>query len=344
MENISKFVELVNKNIWETKLSKIPPQIYIGVQDGYCNLKCPMCFIHSESNTTSDTSKYKGIMPFENYCKILDELKGSNTTINPYRFTEPLLIKNLRDCIIAAKDRNLSIALDTNGLLLTKEMADFFVKEGLDSIMFSIDAMTSDTLAKVRGVRQIEKIKASVFMMLEARGNLSSPRIGVSFVESESNHHEKQEFIDYWINHVDVIRVNKMFDGNKVIKDLSIPKKRFPCYALYSKMVINFNGDVTICTTDAFNVLNVGNVFTDGVLNVWNSPALNKIRQYHESGQFEKLPFCKECNLWADSSYQDSTENGILIRKSQSVTYYNRLDRIETWKLQQKGRSSNTKA
>lgn len=226
MEKISRFVELVNKNIWETKLSEIPPQIYIGVQDGYCNLKCPMCFIHSESNTNSDTSKYKGIMSFENYCRILDELEGSHTTINPYRFTEPLLIKNLHDCITAAKNRNLSVALDTNGLLLKKEMADFFVKEGLDSIMFSIDAMTSDTLEKVRGVRQIEKIKDSVFMMLEARGNLSWPRIGVSFVESESNHQEKKDFIDYWINHVDVIRVNKMFNKNKIIKDLNVPQKQ----------------------------------------------------------------------------------------------------------------------
>ncbi len=343
MKDISQFVELIDKNIWEMRLSEIPQQIYIGVQDGYCNLKCPMCFMHSKSNTKSDTSKYKGIMPFENFCKILDELKGSQTTINPYRFTEPLMIKNLRECIVATKDRNLSIALDTNGLLLTKELADFFVIKGLDSITFSIDAMTNDTLEKVRGVREMEKIKAAVFMMLDARKESPSPRIGVSFVESESNRQEKKAFIDYWINHVDVIRVNKMFDTKKVIKDLHVPRHRFPCYALYSKMVINFNGDVTICTTDAFNVVNVGNVFKDGVKKVWNSPELNTIRHYHETGQFEKLPFCQDCNLWADSSYTDVTENGMLIRKSQSVTYYNRLDRINTWKLRQKGRSSNTK-
>lgn len=343
LENMSEYVELVDKNIWDIKLSEIPQQIYVGVQDGYCNLKCPMCFIHSESNSNSDTSKYKGIMPFENYCKILDEVTGSNTIINPYRFTEPLLIRNLSDCIKAAKKRNLNIALDTNGLLLTRELADFFVKESLDSITFSIDAITNETLKKVRGVEEIERINNAVLTMLEARGELSYPRIGASFVLSEANCHEMQEFVDYWIQRVDVIRVNKMFDANKIIKDMYVPEKRFPCYALYSKMVINFNGDVTICTTDAFNLINVGNVFQDGVLNVWNSPALNEVRRYHESDQFDKLPFCKECNLWADCSYEDIIENGILIRRSNSVTYYNRLDRLKTWKLKQKGRRSNMK-
>ena len=341
ISTLTDSIPLINKNIWEIGVPQTPQQIYVGVQDGYCNLKCPMCFFHSSSNKR-DVSKLRGKMPFSSYCKILDELKGSMTSINPYRFTEPLLIANLKECIIAAKGRGLPFLLDTNGLLLTKDMADFIVQAGVDSITFSIDAVSNDTLKRVRGVEDIDKIIQSVFMMLEARGTLKYPRIGVSFVLSEANSHEEKEFIDFWIQHVDVIRVNRVFNEKKEIYGIPIPRKRVPCYALYSKMVIDFKGDVTICTTDAFNSVCVGNVFKECVIKVWNGDALAEVRYYHETGRFDKLPFCKECNLWADYSYQDVIENGVLIRKSNSVVYYNRLDKLATWKIQQMGRSSQT--
>lgn len=32
------------------KLNQFPPRIIMGINDGYCNLKCPMCLVHGEGS------------------------------------------------------------------------------------------------------------------------------------------------------------------------------------------------------------------------------------------------------------------------------------------------------
>ena len=50
--------------------------------------------------------------------------------------------------------------------------------------MFSIDAVTKETLAKVRSVDKLEKIESAVFRLMKARSDREYPRIGVSFTIS----------------------------------------------------------------------------------------------------------------------------------------------------------------
>lgn len=338
IKKLTRHINISQQNIWELPLSPAPQQIYVGCLDGYCNLKCSMCFFHSPDNQR-DVSKYKGRMRPADYTKILDEVEGEGSVIYPYRYAEPLLIKDLFERIAAAKRRNLSFIIDTNGLLLTKRHADFFVESGVDSITFSVDALTKETLRKVRGIGELEKIKRAVFMMLEARGEALAPRIGVSFTLMQANRHELSAFVDYWIQHVDVVRVNRVIKENNVIEGVDLPATRVPCYCLFSRMVVDFKGDATICTTDAFSTVNVGNVFRDGVRIVWNGEALNRIRDCHKAGEFDRIPLCKDCDGWADYAYTERVERDVLIRATTSVVFYNRLDRLDRWKVAQKGRS-----
>ena len=338
IEQLTKHVNISDKNIWELPLSKVPQQIYMGCLDGYCNLKCSMCFFHSPNNK-KDVSKYKGRMRLEQYTKVLNEVEGERADIYPYRYAALLLIKDLFQRISAAKERNLSFVIDTNGLLLTKRHADFFVENRVDSITFSVDAFSKETLKTVRGIDDLEKIKRAVFLMLEARGQSLVPRVGVSFTLMEANRHEVKAFVDYWIKHVDVVRVNRVIKEHNVIEGVDLPDKRKPCYCLFSRMVVDFKGDATICTTDAFSTVNVGNVFKDGVQNVWNGEALNQIRHYHKTNQFDKIPLCKDCDGWADYAYRERTEGEVLIRATTSVVFYNRIDRLNGWKISQKGRN-----
>src|SRR5471030_1631791 len=74
----------------------------------------------------------------------------------------------------------IAIAMNTNGLTLTEELAQFFVDIKVDSIMFSIDAVTKGTLKKIRGIDKLEKIESAVFRMMKVRGDAEYPRVGVS--------------------------------------------------------------------------------------------------------------------------------------------------------------------
>jgi radical SAM protein with 4Fe4S-binding SPASM domain len=332
LSNENRNLPAFRQNVKSFKVTDYPPQIYLGIQDGYCNLKCPCCFVHSIDKNV-DKHNLQGTMPLEKVDGILEQVRDFKSLINPYRFSEPLINKEVRRYYSLIKEKGLPLLINTNGLLLDKDLAQFFVGIKMDAISFSIDAFTKETLMKVRGTDELDKIKKAVFTMLDARGDLPYPRIGVSYVLSETNQHEHDDFVKFWLEYVDVVRVNRQFDDSNRIRGIEVPEKRVPCYAIYNKMVIDFKGDVLLCTTDAFVKAKVGNVFENSVKDIWLGEKLTEFRHYHETGQFDKLPLCRDCNLWADYQLKESISDGILIRKSQSMAYYNRMDRLENWKV-----------
>jgi len=305
-----------------------PKRILLGLNDGHCNLKCPACYVHGVNN---DKKISKGCMPLENANKIFDEVKDTGIFISPVLWSEPLLIKNYSDYFIKIKQAGLHAFINTNGLILSKKMAKNFISIPIHSIFISIDATTPETLKKVRGIDNLEKIQSSVFMLLQERKKMLSPRIGVSFVESKLNNHEKADFISFWIEHVDVVRVNDVYEEHNRTKNQNILLQRVPCGALYDTMPINHKGDVPICCLDSFNETNMGNVFENGVQGVWLGKKFENVRMLHETGQYNKLPLCSHCDVWKNYLIKETVSKGILIRESPVMTYYNRMDRMYTW-------------
>ena len=76
----------------------------------------------------------------------------------------------------------------------------------------------------------------------------------------------------------------------------------------------------------------VGNVFEEGVKAVWHSEEFAKARYYHETEQWDKVPFCKNCNGWAQHEFPEEIRDGLFIRRSPQFAYYNRIDRLSNWK------------
>jgi radical SAM protein with 4Fe4S-binding SPASM domain len=209
-------------------------------------------------------------------------------------------------------------------------MARYFVEMQVDAIAFSIDAATKATLKKVRGIDRLEKLHRAVERMLLARADHKLPRIGVSFTVQPANAHEREDFVRFWAQQVDFVRVGELFqDGH--FPNIKIEGPRRPCPALYSTMAIHANGNVSICCLDGFGETNVGNVFDEGVEAVWNGEKLNKIRRHHEAGEWEKVPFCQSCERWASYGFEEEIRDGLLVRRSPEYTYYNRLDRLDNW-------------
>ena len=141
-------------------------------------------------------------------------------------------------------------------------------------------------------------------------------------------------FLKYWIKEVDAVRINEAYDDCKKIS--TSPKggvKREPCREIYDSMSIDFNGDVRMCCLDAYRETNLGNVFKDGVLNVWNNAKFKRLRCSHEDSSIPIDKFCDGCEQWAGFNIIEEYEKkGILIRKTKFSSYYNRLDRLSNWK------------
>jgi radical SAM protein with 4Fe4S-binding SPASM domain len=248
----------------------------------------------------------------------------------PSLWSEPLLAKNFKDFARQVKDRGMALSLNTNGLIVREPLAAFFVEIGIDAVCFSIDATTPETLRKIRGIDKLDKIAEAVLMSLRARGDAPHPRIGVSFTVQPNNAQEEQAFIDHWVKIVDFVRVGQVYENGQFAGvETDTPRKA--CGALYNTMAIHANGNVSYCCLDGFAETSVGNVFEEGVRGVWHGAKMSEVRHWHETGQWDRVPFCANCDRWASYDFEETVKDGILIRQSPEYTYYNRIDRLANW-------------
>ncbi|QTH71043.1 radical SAM/SPASM domain-containing protein [Pseudoalteromonas xiamenensis] len=313
------------------QVTELPPRILLDLYTD-CNLKCPMCVVHGDPDSPQLKGMLKKSMTLANAKKILDEAMAAKPAIGPTLWSEPLMSKDILIHLKSMKMRDMNISMNTNGLLMNKKMAQAMIDIGVDSITFSVDAMTPEVLEKVRGISNLEKIKNNIFQLMALRGEKSFPRIGVSFTKQPANQHQEQAFVEYWVKEVEFVRIGQLFE-NGAFPDIHVDKsKRKPCPELYSTMAIHTDGDVSICCLDGFKDHIVGNVLQDGVAGVWNGAELNKIRSYHEQGQWDKVPFCQSCDRWSSSDYVEEIKDGLLIRKSNEYTFYNDLEKMENWR------------
>lgn len=297
-----------------------------------CNLRCPMCMVWGWEND----EKYRdvlGNMAIENARIMLDEVMAARPMIAPSIYGEPLLIPNIEEVFTEIKQRGMPIVVNTNGLTLSDRLARFFVDIQVDSIMFSIDAVSKETLMKVRTTDKLERIESAVFRMMKVRGEREYPRIGVSFTEQKDNEHEVDAFTARWVGVVDVVRIGLVFDKQLgTFTEMRTAEKRKPCPALYKTLPVHNDGTAHICCLDGLRATDMGNVFKDGVKAVWQGEEFARARYYHETGQWKKVPFCQPCNGWAEYDYEEEVRDGLLIRRSPQYVYYNRIDRLKNWK------------
>ena len=317
---------MTNSEDTRLPVPELPPRVILDLATK-CNLRCSMCPVWGETESKTDT--VKGVMAIENARKVLDEVMAAKPLIHPALYGEPTLAPAFREVVRSAKERGFTVAINTNGLSITDEMARFII-DNADSVSVSIDAITPATLKLVRGIDTLDRIESAVHRLLAARGERQTPRIGVSFTTQDVNKHELDDFVARWTPVVDVVRIGNIFkDG--YFQGFEVPTARTPCNALYLTMPVHNDGTVTVCCLDSWRTTNMGNVFESSVKDVWQGEKFQEVRRLHETGQWDKVPVCDKCNGWVQYLFEDEVRDGLLIRRSPEFTYYNRIDRLNNW-------------
>ncbi len=66
------------------------------------------------------------------------------------------------------------------------------------------------------------------------------------------------------------------------------------CYRIWTKPVVNWNGDMAICCFDKDVEYPVGNVKEKKLISIWKGKAFNKMRQYILKNR-KQIPICNNC-------------------------------------------------
>lgn len=310
----SPFSKLVNtpkynkiySDIINKKSKKIKPKILQIETTNGCNAKCLMC-------PQRYMKREVKIMSFENFKKILDNVMKNYDIewLIMSGFGEPFADKGIIDKIkyVNEKYPKLKIDIFTNAGLLTEKIAYELSELRLKRITFSVNG-TKESYNKVMGL-DYEKTKKNILYFLDQKNKRKNQvLINISMMILKENEKDAQEFIKFWKQHADSVRIYYPSDWAGVLKEnlgeqkIPYDRKQWPCSALWTHIVVHSNGEFIICCRDYESKVQFGNLIEgDDIKELRESSNFKKLQKKHLNFDFSS-PVCSSCDHAYDSSIE----------------------------------------
>lgn len=263
-----------------------------------CNLNCSYC-LYTESHNV-----YKDLVDTDKFMRFIDEI--SELGVEGLEFGgggEPTIHKDCFKIANYAKNKGMQVGMLTNA-------ARFDIPLALESfryIRLGIDAHNSELYQQVKGTgaETFAKTEANCRKLINVRNNLNlnTPRIGVKHLIGKKNvvflaelvkwaksigadyvhfkaEHNSQDALDNMEReHYGQILESIKFSYPDFVKgDLNFLIGKHHCFMADIHAVLDANGNLNQCCYFTEKKDQIGNVFDDGFLNVWNSARHSEVK------------------------------------------------------------------
>ena len=273
------------------------PKIFAVELCAECDLNCSTCH-HDQMK------RPKGNLPMPLWQKCADEIAEIAPQTNVwFSFCgEPLLQPDrLIDMLdYGAKVGLKSLNLNTNGMRLTRDVADRLLDTGLSTIVIGIDGFKKETYEKYRVLGDRNVVYANVQYLLEQRAKRETgPEIMVQFIEMDDNVKEFEAYRDHWLGLGATVKLRRQLSwGGKFETAIDVAnEKRIACPWAITMMHLFWDGRVPRCPGDTEGEEDAGNAWDDTLVTLWGN--LSGYRQLHLDKKFDDLPArCHDCTDW----------------------------------------------
>ena len=133
----------------------------------FCNLRCPICQVG-----TGTLPHGRGLMTYEMFAEILEEIGDYLFEIEYYRYGEPLTNRELPRMVALSRDYGIRTKISTNLLLLTPAMARSLVEAGLDILVACADGADQEVYVQYRRRGKFDKFMELLKMLIETKRQL----------------------------------------------------------------------------------------------------------------------------------------------------------------------------
>jgi len=283
-----------------------------------CNLRCVHC--HQSSIGTHFT-KQRGLMDWELYQHIIDQLAGLAQRITLDNHGEPTNHPRIADMVAYAKRKGLSVSMLNNGTQMTEELAEQLLDSEIDRVVFSFEGSTQELHEKVRRKSNFNKTMRNILYFMKR--NCEKGRktfVCMSMVKTSYTTPDIENYRSYFGSlPADAIFVNPLLNlsggsplGHEVAQSKVQPNPANHvrvCRMPWVDMSINWDGTISACIID-FNESHIlGDANKEPLKDIWNGEGYRKFRQCHLNGNFdwieEQGPLCKSCSLIYDPAYKE---------------------------------------
>ena len=267
-----------------------------------CQLDCFFC-----SRQTS--TRPLGDMSLETLRLIIDE--AANYDQCGLRLTgwgEPLLHPAAAEAVTMIKAAGLPLKIYTNGLALTEDMMDAFIKAGLDDLQFSMQGLTPEQYEFNRRRSSHARLQASIEMASKRRGSATKPFLSIltSVLADEAASADADAFIEEylrWVDKVSVDLTNLNFVGEVDRVKPYLDKQsggltRGRCVDIFLALEVKYDGLIQFCGQDANGLEehSLGRLGEMSLFEAWHSPKMNLHRQrVGRDLAHESMTVCRNC-------------------------------------------------
>ena len=292
----------------------------ITVESGnVCNLRCPLC-----PTGQGDTSATKGLLPFDTFEKILDQLAPDLITIRLYNWGEPLLNKRLVDMCQLAYERRVSVKLSSHLNDLTPELAEGLLAAKVKKLYISADGATPESYAVYRRGGDFERVLANIRLLVAKKREMGAHFTRVIWLFHVVRHNEsevpearrlaRELGIELQLNVARTDMGKEIFetaeqalerDGHWLPindefcaydREDKEAQREVMCTLPWNDTAINWDGRVLACCSVYDEKHAYGNIHEAHFRDIWNGEAYTEARREIAGGHGEtKDTICKTC-------------------------------------------------
>lgn len=292
-----------------------------------CNYHCVICPREKLTRTLE-------IMTFATFTFLLDKITDSSDRYEVCTFSgfgEPLLDPTLIKKIEYARKKDFNVLMLTNASLLTMDKFKAIDDLGVSSIRVSFYGNSSSTYNKIHNIRDKSSFSRIRKLLTDIRRVKKNTKLLLTYnVENDINARDAEAWIDFWKDKADLLEVwrpHNWVDGKKY-RAVQDEKVRTCGRPLNTPLQVQVNGTVNMCCFDFNGQLELGDLKTESLKEIFSSPVFKKIVKHHTTGDFRKSGLiCEDCDQRnADKSdvlvYDSKYDIAERVKKV-STTYHN---------------------
>jgi MoaA/NifB/PqqE/SkfB family radical SAM enzyme len=171
-------------------ITELPTQVYIEVTNR-CNSRCVSCPL-----------TYNHFLPYEpkhhlawdDFRRIVDQIPHLDRVVL-HGIGEPLLNKDLPRFVTHLKERGAEVLFNTNAILLDPKRGDALTAAGLDELRVSMDAITPELYAQLRGVDRLAQVVRNLKAFIERHAGRTKPKVTLWWVAMQVNLPQLPDFV-----------------------------------------------------------------------------------------------------------------------------------------------------
>jgi radical SAM protein with 4Fe4S-binding SPASM domain len=211
---------------------------------------------------------------------------------------EPALDRHLVERVkYVAATSIRSIGIFTNGINMTPQRIDALVDAGLTHMVFSVNAVRPDQHEAIMGV------KGKLLTVIDnaqyaIRTYAVHHRLYVechAVVSEKFDMSDFRYFVNFWGPYANVIRKNN-WSGDVESPNKSPFGDHVPCGRAISQIYVMHDGRVTMCCLDPSGKTVFGDLKSQSLRDVYNSPEYTAFREAHANGRAADYTACNGCS------------------------------------------------